>query len=264
MFSRHSLGSSLISLVTLACFIPAVTGCHDAGPRGESDGVRTRVVLTDSAGEETVADLDFELEVEPSLAILEGGAPAAPERIFASATAFRTTNGRGLAFAPQADGSIAVRLDGDLLPISLRWSPAAATLVFAGSGLSTLSVRFEGVRAYDREAGLFALSTLATLATTQSGGANVEPISTTIIVIAVIGLAAYLACITLGCNYMCKNNCEPHGVDSCGCGIVTNPNGGTDFGYSCNCRKAAPTPAPTATASSTPVATTTPSATPGM
>ena len=259
MFAKRNPVLRVISALTIACFLPVAVGCDGTT---STDPARTRVVLTDSSGEETIADVHFESEIVPTLAILEGGAPAQPERIFTRATTFKTSSGKDLSFEPNVDGTVAIRLGKDVLPITVSWNTTTSTLVFAGSALSSLTVKFEGDRAFDREAGLFALSTVATLAVSHDAPAGVEPISTGCVILglAVIGLAAYLACITLGCNYMCKNNCGSGGVESCGCGIVTSKEG-TDWGYSCKC-KPCPTPTPSPSSSPSPTPSPSPSSSP--
>ena len=240
MRTRRSPVFMFVSLLTMLSYVLVATGClesRDRPPPGPSTGA-TRVVVIDSSGTETTAELDFAAEVVPVLDNLVGGAPEAPEQIFTVGGRFTTRAGTSLALTPGLDG-LTVAIDGETQAFGIAWDGATRELRFGGAALTSLSVLFADDVDHTREAAQFALASVVTLAMGPRSG-NAIPI---LVVVVVAGLAAYLACVTLGCNFMCKNNCAPHGVDSCGCGIVTRPDGGTDYGYSCNCRKC---PAPAA------------------
>lgn len=106
MRTRRSPVFMLVSLLTMLSYVLVATGClesRDRPPVGPGAGA-TRVVVIDSSGTETTAELDFAAEIVPVFDHLVGGAPATPEQLFTVGGRFTTRAGTTVALTPASKG----------------------------------------------------------------------------------------------------------------------------------------------------------------
>lgn len=244
MNTQHTSWRRSAALVTLAAFLPFAAGCTEEDPGGRRpQGVEVTVTLTDSSGTEPfTATSDLDAETYPALSRIEGGAPADPQRVFAEETLYTLDTGDTIRFLPAPGGAITLH-NGEPLGVTVAWSDEARTLRFTGADGSWVDAQLdltgETARYY---AGAVAVAGVID-AVIDVEVSNAVP---AVVIVAGIGLAGYLACISAGCYWMCKNNCAPHGVKECGCGIKVWRE--TELGYWCKCKEPpapAPAPAPT-------------------
>jgi hypothetical protein len=235
MHNQTSLWRRAISLMTLACFVPMAVGCTDDDPGGRlPQGVEVTVTVKDSSGGSLTATSDLDAETYPALARVDGGAPVDPQRIFVKETIYTLDTGDTLRFLP-GEGGTEVLHNGAPLGVTLSWDAGTRTVHFAAANGSWVDAQLDltgDTAAY--YGGALALGgVIDAIIDVEFSSAVPVPV-----IIAGIGLAAYLACVTLGCNYMCKNTCSATGVMDCGCGIKVWRN--NELGYWCKCNPPPP------------------------